>query len=250
LLSVNTTLQFVRRRHEADDVTSFFFLPLRPLAFQAGQFIDLRLVHPHPDARGLTRPLSIASAPSEALLRLTTRLGTAPSTFKQALSRLAPGTRVEATGPYGTFVATDPRQPVVFIAGGIGITPFRSMLAERATRTPRPPTWLLYSSASPHIPFRPFFDALAPVWPALRIAYTVTRPGPQWRGLSGRIDAAFIRRHVADLSRPTFYVCGPSAFVDALLGTLGELGIPSTRVKQEGFPGYESTPEPACLALA
>jgi glycine betaine catabolism B len=242
-------LEFVRQHHEADDVTSFFFLPRQPLSFVPGQYIDLSVPHAHPDSRGISRSLTVASAPSEPLLQLTTRIGPLPSTFKQALSLLMPGDVVQARGPYGTFVHTDTHTPAVFIAGGIGITPFRSMLAELASRKLRPATSLLYSNARPDIPFRAFFDGLTPAWPELHAAYTVTRPSVAWSGPTGRIDAVFIRRYVRDLSRSMFFVCGPSGFVDAMAGTLDEMGLRATQIKREGFPGYEPAVESARVAV-
>jgi ferredoxin-NADP reductase len=211
--------------------------------FIAGQYLQLTLAHPSPDSRGVVRSLTIASAPSEPLLQLTTRIGPTPSTFKQALGRLQPGDLVPATGPYGRFVYTDLRTPAVFIAGGIGITPFRSMLAELAGRDSRPTTTLLYSSSSPNLPFRAFLDALTPVWPGLRLAYTLTRPTSGWDGPIGRIDASFIGRHVPDLANALFFVCGPSAFIDGVVGALDQLGVAAARIQREGFPGYESAVE-------
>ena len=247
--AMSTALLFAGKRHDADDVTSFFFLTRPPFVFLPGQFLDLRLEHPDADARGTSRPFTIASAPSEPLLRITTRIRGLPSTFKQALSRLVPGDVVDASGPYGEFVCADPRGPVVFIAGGIGITPFRSMLAELAARRRRPAITLLYSNASQDIPFRAFFDGLQPAWPELRLAYTVTRPLPRWGGPIGRIDARFIRANVANMNASRFFVCGPSGFAAAIAGTLHDLGIPDGRIKREGFPGYEPAAESARVAL-
>jgi ferredoxin-NADP reductase len=123
------------------------------------------------------------------------------------------------------------------------------MLAELAARRRRPAIALLYSNASQDIPFRAFFDGLQPAWPELRLAYTVTRPLPGWGGPIGRIDARFIRANVADLQASRFFVCGSSAFVAAIAGTLHDLGIPDGRIKREGFPGYGPAAESARVAL-
>jgi ferredoxin-NADP reductase len=242
---MDIALQFVRLQREADDVISFFFRPQRPLAFLAGQFLELSLPHPTPDSRGSERCLTIASAPSEALLQFTTRVDSTPSTFKQALCKLRPGDVVAASGPYGDFVYAEDGTPSVFIAGGIGITPFRSTLLEMATRPAPPPATLLYSNGSPNIPFRAAFDRLQADWPALRLVYTVTRPSAAWRGPSGRIDATFIAEHVPDPARSRFFVCGPAAFTGAIVGALQRLGVPAARINQEEFPGYEAAAERA-----
>lgn len=237
-------LRFVRQQHEADNIQTFCFEPEVALGFQAGQYLRYTLPHAHPDIRGVARTFTIASAPSEALLRLTTRINSQPSTFKQALTDLAPGALVEASGPYGQFVYGEAGTPVVLIAGGIGITPFRSILAELAATRVRAPTTLLYSNTSSDIAFRDFFATLTPDWPALRLVYTVTRPDATWRGPTGRIDGEFIKQHVPDPAQCQYFVCGPTALVDAIRATLTELGIQAGRIKHEGFPGYESAGAP------
>src|SRR6266702_2228300 len=92
-------LRLVGTRRETESIVSFLFEPESALYFQAGQYLRYTLPHPNPDARGVARSFTIASAPSEPLLRLTTRFSTLPSTFKQALSSMALGTVVEASGP-------------------------------------------------------------------------------------------------------------------------------------------------------
>ena len=241
-------LRFVGQYHEADSIVSYLFEPESALDFQAGQYLRYTLPHPHSDARGASRSFTIASAPSEPLVRLTTRFSTLPSTFKQALSSMALGTVVEASGPHGQFVYTHTDAPAVLIAGGIGITPFRSILGDLAARQPQSSTTLLYSNASPEIPFRAFLDGLAPDWPALHVVYTVTRPTTEWQGTTGRIDAEFIQHHVPDPSRHVYFVCGPNALVDSMRATLAEIGVDASRIKHEGFPGYEPVHAPASMA--
>jgi ferredoxin-NADP reductase len=180
-------------------------------------------------------------------VQFSTRVGAAPSTFKQALCALQPGDRVEAIGPFGEFLVED-ASPVVFLAGGIGITPFRAMLLDLSARAERRPTTLLYSNSTPNIPFRDAFDSLTAGWPELELVYTVTRPSAGWHGPSGRIDAGLISQYVPDLSRSRFFVCGPAAFVEAVVGALHDLGVPAARITQEDFPGYEPAAEPSQAA--
>jgi ferredoxin-NADP reductase len=240
-------LQFVGKRRETESIVSFLFEAESALDFQAGQYLRYTLPHPHADARGATRSFTIASAPSEPLLRLTTRFSTLPSTFKQALSSMALGTVVEASGPHGQFVYTDPNAPTVLIAGGIGITPFRSILGDLAASPPLARTTLLFSNAGPDIPFRAFFDGLVRDWPALHVVYTVTRPTADWHGPTGRIDAEFIQHYVPDPSSSVYFVCGPTALVDSMRATLAEIGVGASRIKHEGFPGYESVDTPMSI---
>jgi ferredoxin-NADP reductase len=232
-------LRFVHQQHEAENATSFVFQPDSPLTFRAGQYLRYTLPHADPDTRGISRSFSIASSPDEPLLRLTTRLSTPPSTFKAALARLQPGAIVDASGPFGNFVYAESDVPVVFIAGGIGITPMRSILGDLASRKVRIRSTLLYSSATQDIPFRTWLDALTADWPELQVIYTVTRPGAEWDGLTGRIDAAFVRQHVSDLAQSLFLVSGPTPLVDSMRATLADVGVDPGRVKYEAFPGYD-----------
>jgi ferredoxin-NADP reductase len=236
---VTTGVFFVRQQHEAENAHSFFFEPESPMEYQAGQYLRYTLMHSDPDQRGLSRTFTLSSFPSEPLLMLTTRMSTPPSTFKQALAQLEPGARLETSGPAGRFVYTPTRGPTVFIAGGIGITPVRSILGDLASRQARPEVTLLYSNRTSDIPFRAFLGSLMPSWPELRVVYTVTRPSEDWHGPRGRIDAAFLEQHVGEPERAQYHLSGPTSLVDGLRGVLAEIGVVASRVRYESFPGYD-----------
>jgi ferredoxin-NADP reductase len=232
-------LRFVRRQHEAENAMSFLFQPESSLQFRAGQYLRYKLPHCNPDNRGVTRSFSIASSPEEPLIRLTTRFSTPASSFKQALGGLQLGGVVEADGPFGNFVYADSDLSPVFIAGGIGITPVRSILGDLARRTPRVSATLLYSNTTQDIPFRADIDALCTHWPELNVVYTLTRPGPRWEGPTGRITGALIKERVGDLLGAVFFVSGPTPMVDATRAILADSGVDPNRVKHEAFPGYD-----------
>jgi ferredoxin-NADP reductase len=238
---MNVQLRFVRRLREAANTESFYFEPQSALPFVAGQYLRYTLPHADVDDRGSARSFTIASPPTEPLVRLTTRLSDRPSSFKRALVALAPGAAVEASGPFGQFVFGDEDQPAAFIAGGIGITPFRAMLGDLAAAQRRANIALLYANVTSDIAFRAFFDGLVDAWPELRVVYTVTRPSPAWDGLTGRIDAPFIQQHVPRAARAAYYLCGPTSLVNAMRAVLVGVGVESGRIQYEGFPGYDST---------
>jgi ferredoxin-NADP reductase len=235
---MDITLRLRDRRYEAENVTSFRFVPEVPVSYQAGQYLRYTLPHPEPDSRGVSRYFTMSSAPSEPFIMLTTRLSSPGSTFKQALAALEPGAGVAATGPLGRFVYTQDATPAVFIAGGIGVTPFRSMLIEWAAQQRSSEITLLYANRTPEIAFRGLFDELAQAHPAVRAVYVVSHPTADWTGPVGHIDAAFIDEHVLDVTTPRFYAAGPQAMVDAMGQALGQLGVPRERIQQEIFPGY------------
>jgi ferredoxin-NADP reductase len=234
-------LRFLHCQDESEDTASFFFQPESPLEYQAGQYLHLVLPHPEPDERGISRSFSIASSPRERVIRIATRLSTPASTYKQALAGLRPGAVLDAQGPFGDFVYADGEMTSVFIVGGIGITPVRAILDDLATRTPHNRATLLYSNTTPDIPFHTNLDSLASDWPDLHVVYTVSRPDTNWQGRTGRVDPSFIKEHVSDLATARFYVSGPTPMVDDMCTILAEMGVDGSRIKQDGFPGYESS---------
>jgi ferredoxin-NADP reductase len=233
-------LTLTARHREGDQVESFQFEPEHPFTFEAGQYLRYTLHHPEPDNRGVSRFFTIASAPAEGFVQLTTRFSTPGSSFKRALNRLEVGTVVEAAGPSGRFVYSDHGTPAVFIAGGIGITPFRSILLDLASRGVAPDITLLYANSTPDIPFRRMFDELATSQPALKIVYTVSHPDSDWRGPVGRIDGPFISEYVPLAHDRHFYVAGPKVMVSATVEALRAAGVAAGSITQDFFPGYDS----------
>jgi ferredoxin-NADP reductase len=193
------------------------------------------------DPWGAVRSFSLSSSPSErGRISVTCKITDTP--FKQALSRLLPGAPAEVVGPLGSFLY-DVARPSVFIAGGIGISPFRSMLRFGADTGATSECRLLYSARVPEeLVFRTQLDALAETLPHVRVQYTVTRPGESaepWTGRVGRISAAMVRAAGADLLRPMYYVCGLPPMVEELLSMLGgQLDIPEDDIDYESFRGY------------
>jgi len=234
-----TAVRLLQQLHEAENAASFLFEPEAPISYEAGQYLRYTLPHANPDNRGVTRSFTIASFPAEPNIRVTTRLSEPSSSFKRALAHLEPGAVLETSGPFGRFVYSDTATPAVFIAGGIGITPFRSIIGDLAARKIRAKITLLYSNRTADIPFRSFLDGLLPDWSELQPVYTVTQPPEDWTGPRGRIDASFIERHVDDLAERVFFISGPTALVEAMRRTLSEIGVDPARVKHEAFPGYD-----------
>jgi ferredoxin-NADP reductase len=224
-------LTLVAKRPEIEDVMSFMFRSEAPLKWQAGQFVHYSLPHPEADERGITRYFTIASAPFEGHVMLTTRFaGERGSSFKRALRQLPVGAAVEAGEPDGDFVVGDPGDEHVLIAGGIGITPFRAILLDLDHRELPIKATLLYANRTPDFVYKAEIDRLAGRHPGLAIRYVVS---PE------RVTQPSIRAVAADLAKPIFHVSGPEPFVEALGGMLSGLGVPDAHVKRDYFPGYD-----------
>jgi ferredoxin-NADP reductase len=221
-----------KRREAADDTTSFIFFPEGRLTWRAGQFLHYVLPHAEADDRKEDRYFTIASAPHETNVRLTTRFANGSgSTYKHALQALAFGATIEAGELDGDFVIDDPEGESIFIAGGIGITPFRAMLVDLDKRGVDINATLLYSNPDVDIIFKRQLDGLAMKHARLTIRYFVS---------PHRVDKDVLESVVAASPKAMFFVSGPQKMVEALGQTLTTLGVPKQRRKQDPFPGYQA----------
>lgn len=212
------------------------------LDFSPGQYLEWTLPTSHSDSRGNRRYFTIASSPTEDGLRIGVRFSEPSSTFKEELKVMARGGSIVASGLAGDFVLPrDRSRKLVFIAGGIGITPFRSMVRYLMDKGERRNVTLLYSNRGPaDIAYRELFDA-ASQQIGLKAVYTLTDHGlvpAGWPGKSGFIDAKMIMDEVPDFKERVFYISGPHALVTAFERTLRELGVRKSSIITDYFPGF------------
>lgn len=227
---------FVRSHDENASATSFFFQPEKPLRFTAGQFIELQLPHAHPDARGTKRWFTVSSSPTESLIRITTRFAPRKgSTFKHALRTLEPGDTVAISDPLGDFVLPKLLQtPLVFVAAGIGITPFVSMLDWLAHTHESRPLHLLHAvRTEDDILFQDIVQAAGAHYTAI-----IENPSPAWGGERGRVSAELIVGLAEHTPETLVYLAGPEAFVDALSTDLVDNGVAPAQIVLDRFPNY------------
>ncbi len=241
-------LKLVKKVDEAKGTKSFFWESDKPITFLPGQYLYYTLPKlAFPDPKGSTRHFTISSSPTDGpVLRLTTRIRE-ESGFKKTLDALPIGTEIEGEGPSGTFIFDENESGVhIFIAGGIGITPFRCMLKYVADKKLSNPVYLIYSNSIPEeIAFRAELEELASAHPNIKVAMTVTKPEEsteKWTGLTGRIDDVMIKKLLEEwkleIAGCTFWLCGPPLMIDAMEQVLGKLNISSGKVHSEKFTGY------------
>jgi len=193
------------------------------------------------DPRGPTRPFTISSSPTEAgVVTITTLVRESP--FKRHLANMVPGDVVENEAIEGEFVL-EPGRPAVMLAGGIGVTPFRSMLRFAVDTRLEKPLVLVYSSKTPEdIVFRSELEDFARRDHAIRVLHTITRPEQAhepWAGRKGRIDAELIREGMRGIRHPLIYVAGPPGFVTEARRLLdGEIHISKEDIRTDEFDGY------------
>ncbi|HET7103742.1 MAG TPA: FAD-dependent oxidoreductase [Terracidiphilus sp.] len=210
--------------------------------FKPGQFIELTLLNPpETDAEGNSRAFSIASAPSEDTLLVATRLR--DSAFKRVLAHASPGTQVKIEGPFGDLrLHNDSSRAAVLLCGGIGITPFRSIILN-ATQNKLPHRiFLFYSNRRPEdAPFLNELQAIEKQNPNFKLIGCMTAMQSfqgLWNGESGKIDSAMLKKHLGALDSAIYYVTGPPGFVAAMRSILEESGVDDDNVRTEEFGGY------------
>jgi ferredoxin-NADP reductase len=196
--------------------------------FKAGQSATVALLEPPAEPNSAQRIFSLASAPFESDLMVATRMRDA-SAFKQALKHLPMGSRLKLRGPRGAMTLHhDASRPALFIAGGIGITPFMSMLRQ-AAHEPARPLHLLYSNR------RPQDAAFLGELQAMRHLKLTAR----MTDAEGFVDEAAVRRFAGDAApAPVYYLAGPPAMVNAMKGILRTAGVADADVRSEQFYGY------------
>ncbi len=226
----------------ASGTCDFIFQPDRKLNFRPGQYLEWTLAHGRPDARGNRRYFTIASSPTEDEIRMGVKFYPEPSSYKKCLQDMEPGAAIVASQLAGDFVMpNDKDRKLVFIAGGIGITPFRSMIKYLLDRGEKRPIILLYSNKhEDDIAYKDLLDE-AERRLGIRTAHALTetdRIPAGWRGHRGMIDADMIMNEVPDFKERLFYLSGPHAMVTAFEETLKRLGARREQIKTDFFPGF------------
>lgn len=223
-------LKLLEKKVETQGIETFIFQPQEAVTWKAGQFFHYVLHHEPTDDRGSDRWFTNSAAPFENVVRITTRFTDEKrSTFKKALRNLPVGESIEVSDLDGDFTLDDPNKQYVFIAGGIGVTPFRSIIKELDHGGQPINITLLYANRDQQIAFKDEFEAIAKNHPEFQIHYIFS---PEHVGESK------IRQFVPDITQPIFYVSGPEPMVESLGNMLKSMGIAEDHIKQDWFPGY------------
>jgi ferredoxin-NADP reductase len=231
----------VGRELVAERTMAFRFAKPADWTYRAGQFVDITLLEPPEiDAEGNTRGFSISSAPSEGVIMITTRLR--DTAFKRVLRAMPLGTRAKIEGPFGDLRLHHAARPAVVLTGGIGITPFRSILVETVRAGGLPyPVVVLYANRRPQdAAFLDELRALAEQDANLRFVPTMSglEASDTWEGERGHIDAPMLGRHLEGVANAIFYLTGPPGMVHGLRTMLIEAGADEDDIRTEEFTGY------------
>ena len=225
------TFTLAGRREVADGTTELTLAPKDPasmFSFIPGQYVEIWQTNPpYNDERGAHREFSINSRPDEENLRITFR--NSESATKRGFLEAPMGSEFRVTGPHGYFTLPQTLlDPVALIAGGVGVTPFMSMIRTNVTEpAPRHITLVAANSAPERTPHREELEKIAAEhsWFSYRPVY-------------GRLTPEALREAIEGAQNPNFYVAGPPAMVAAAFEMLGSIGVPRQHIQLEEFSGY------------
>lgn len=221
---------------ESETIRTFWFRPEREFRFTAGQFTELTLPHANPDDRGIKRWFTISSSPNDELISITTRFfGKDASSFKKKLFSIEPGFEVDLAEAMGDFVL--PKlitTPIVYVAGGIGITPMHSMMKWLTQTGEERPVKLLWSvRTEDDILFQDLIAAAG-----IEATISVSDPSPAWGGERGQLTAEKILGLEPIDDDTLIYLSGPEPMLEALEVDLKKHGVQKRQLVTDFFPGY------------
>lgn len=217
------------------DVVTYWFRPEQRIDFIAGQYIELYVPHDSIDDRGARRWFTVSSSPNQEGIAFTTSFPEKPSSYKQALRKLLPGSTAMLSAPLGDFVLPKDRTlPLLFVAAGTGCTPYASMVRWLLEQNERRDIQLLYAAKSPgSFLFSRLWQAYAP----LQMVRMVSQTSTQWHEHIGHLDVPFILKYAQSKQDSLIYLAGPQSLIEPLYDEL-LTHIPRYRVLLDYFPGY------------
>src|SRR5215469_4648603 len=234
--------KLLNRVEVAEDTMAFHFEKPPGFEFRPGQSSDLTLVNPpETDSEGNVRTFSIASAPFEEQLMFATRMR--DTAFKRSLKKMPLGTVVKMDSAMGSFTLhKNSAKPAVFLAGGIGITPFSSIVRQADHDRAQHKLYLFYSNRRPEdAPFMEVLQNLEKTNPNFRFIATMTdmpRSKETWNGETGLINQEMLSKYLNDLRGPIYYVAGPPALVSGMRKMLVASGVDEDDIRSDEFSGY------------
>lgn len=210
--------------------------------FKSGQYLEWTVPHKNPDSRGVRRYFTIASSPTEKEIKLGVRISNTSSSFKNKLLSIESNNSVVAAQLAGDFVLPEEKnQKLVFIAGGIGITPFRSMIKYLYdSGEKRSVTLFYFNKTEEEIAYKELFDqAVRGI--GLKTVYVLTDPDhipAGWTGRKGRLDNKMLSEEISDIKNSIYYLSGPNALVNNYKLILLNMGVSRKNIRTDFFPGF------------
>jgi ferredoxin-NADP reductase len=220
----------------ATKVKSFRFQRPASFDYKPGQFMYIKIKS---ETKELLKHFTISSSPSEDYLEFTKKL--TGSDFSNALDNLKTGEQVGINGPFGFFTFEGEFKKIGLLTGGIGITPFRSMIKYCTDKKLAVDIVLLYGNhCKEDVVFAKELEEIQKINKNFKVVFSLSEPGEGWTGKKGRINLDMIKAEIPDYMERIFFTAGPPPMVEAMNNLLKELSLPPEQVKKEDFPGYEN----------
>ena len=240
---MKTKLEFISKNHISSDIWQLHFKKPAGFTHVAGQFLQATIPDPHPDERGTQRWFTISAAPTQKDIIITTRLISGKhSEFKDDLFHLKPGDSIDISGPDGKFVLPAKNKKLLWIAGGIGVTPFISQMQFLldSKEFDRDIVLLHGLRSLKEDPCAELVKKCEAAMPNLHREVVLSEDIPKgWSGQSGYITAELIKKVLPDYLEREVYVSGPEPMVDAMKDMLVKIDVKDEAIHQDWFPGYK-----------
>ncbi len=240
--SQSYTIRYLKKNKLTKDTYVFYFEKPKEFDFIAGQYNRWTLPITATDGRGSSRFFTISSPPSEKdFLVVTTKI--IQSDFKKELLKLHENQKIKIFGPMGQFILDEnSKKEHIFLADGMGITPFHSMIAHEAAKNSNKKLTLFVSFSVPEeIIFLNELTEITKNHPNIHVIYTVTKPQESqmpWDGETGKISEEMIKKYHVDSAQSIFYIVGPPPMVEGTQKLLEDMHVPNEQIKTEQFTGY------------
>jgi ferredoxin-NADP reductase len=217
------------------NVRSFRFTRPETLSYKPGQFLFVTI---KANGKELSKHFSISSSPTEKMhIEFTKKLS--ESEFSTALKALKEGDWARIDAPYGKFTFEGEHERIGLLGGGIGITPLRSICKYCTDMRLNTKITLLYGNRTENdIAFKKELVTMQQQNKNLKVVFILNEANSEWRGATGIIDAAMVKKEIPDYRETVFYTCGPPAMVEAMEKLIESLGLPKTQLNREYFVGY------------
>ena len=236
------TLKLKNKKEIAAGTMAFYFGKPEGFTFKAGQYADFTLIDPEEtDSEGNVRTFSLANAPYEQDLMFATRMR--DTAFKRVIKKLESGAEISFKGANGSFtLQNNTKIPAVFLCGGIGITPVRSITLQATHDKTAHRIFLFYANKTPRdAAFLEDLNKAAKENPNFTFVASMTEmegSDQQWEGETSFFTKALLEKYIGDLSQPIYYISGPASMVTSIRETLTEAGVDEDNIRTEEFAGY------------
>ncbi|OGH11352.1 MAG: hypothetical protein A3B38_00805 [Candidatus Levybacteria bacterium RIFCSPLOWO2_01_FULL_36_13] len=222
-------LVLIDKKSEQRNISTFIFKPEKKIKWTSGQYLIYSLPHQKNDLRGKQRFFTISSAPHQNYPSITTRIEKKPSSFKTALNKLKVGEEIFVKGPDGDFILDKKSKINIFIAGGIGITPFIAILRDLVFKKMKNEVLLLYANKNNNILFKKELDKISKKNKNIQIKYFIG---------SAKIDKNVLKRVIK--KNIDIFISGPDPMVAKMEETVKKLGVKEENIKLDYFSGYKN----------